>query len=115
MYKLSVVTPNGKVFEGEVDSDSSFSFVLQLVEDPGVLERVSRTSLFGLLCELVNHPLVYDPEVKEHVAHGGGLSVVHMAADDKVQVRFVSHAVSRITNLRPSLSIFKRSAEISTS
>ena len=84
-----------ELLEGEVDRDPSLPLVLQLVEDPRILEGVARPRLLGLPRELLDHPLVDDPEVEEEMAHARGLAVVYVTGYNEIQVRFVSQCSTR--------------------
>src|SRR5437879_13632543 len=80
-----------ELLEGEVDRDPPLPLVLQLVEDPRILEGVARPRLFGLPRELLYHPLVDDTEVEEEVAHSSGLAVVYLTRHNAVGVGHTSH------------------------
>jgi hypothetical protein len=73
-----------ELLESEVDGDSSFSLVLQLVQDPRILEGVSSARLLALLCILLDSPIVYRSKVKEEVAHAGALPMVYVASYNQV-------------------------------
>ena len=64
---------------------TSLTLSLQLVKNPGILER-SLARLRGLLLELFNGSLVNTSALVDQVTSGGGLAGVDVAADDQGQV-----------------------------
>src|SRR5208283_3504977 len=97
--------------ECEVDGDTPLPLVLQLVQNPSVLEAITGPGLLGLLRELVYGPLIHGSEVKEKVTHAGALPVVYVTCYDKVQVRFVCHLKLPLTHRQLPRSLFKVSWE----
>lgn len=74
--------------EGDVDGDTSLSFRLEFVHDPGVLEGgLSCFSSFLLI--LLNGSLVDTAAFVDEVACGGGLAGIDVSDDDEVDVNFV--------------------------
>jgi hypothetical protein len=73
--------------EGDIDGDTSLSFSLQLVQDPGVLEG-ALTHIVGFLFVLFEGSLVDTTALVDQVTSGGGLAGVDVADDDQVNVDF---------------------------
>lgn len=68
-----------------VDSDSLFSLILQLIEDPGVFEGSAVHSL-GLLFVLLDGSLVDSSQLVNKVARGSALAGIDMANNNDVDV-----------------------------
>jgi len=71
--------------EGDIDGDTSFSFGLQLVQNPSVFERTF-THFGGFLLEFFDGSLVDTTAFVDQVTGGGGLSGVDVSNDDDVDV-----------------------------
>merc|ERR1719329_1825617 len=71
--------------KSDIDGDTSLSFGLKFVKNPGVLER-SLTHFFGFLLELLDGSLINTTALVDQVTSGGGLSGVDMTNDDQVNV-----------------------------
>ena len=71
--------------ESDIDSDTSLTLGLQLVQDPGVLEG-PLAGLGGLLLELLDGSLVDTSALVDQMTSGGGLAGVDVADDDNVDV-----------------------------
>ena len=80
-----IVLGSLKLPESDVNGDASLTLGLQLVKNPGVLER-SLAGLGRLLLELLDGPLVDTPALVDQVTSGGGLAGVDVADDDNVDV-----------------------------
>jgi len=79
--------------EGDIDGDTSFSFSLELVQNPGVLEG-TLTHFVGFLLELLDGSLVNTTALVDQVTSGGGLAGVDVSNNDEVNVEFfLSHFV----------------------
>ena len=77
--------------ESDIDSDTSLTLGLQLVQDPGVLEG-PLAGLGGLLLELLDGSLVNTSALVDQVTGGGRLARVDVANDDNVDVSlFLTH------------------------
>ena len=77
--------------ESDIDGDTSLTLGLQLVKNPGVLER-SLAGLRGLLLELLDGPLVNTSALVDQVTSGGRLARVDVADDDNVDMSlFLAH------------------------
>jgi len=77
--------------EGNVDGDTTLTLGLELVHNPGVLER-TLTGLLCLLFELLDDTLVDTTALVDHVTGGGRLTGVDVADDHNVKVKlFLSH------------------------
>jgi len=71
--------------EGDIDGDTSFSFSLELIEDPSVLER-TLTEFVGFLLELFDGSLVDTTALVDQVTSGGGFTSIDVTDDDQVNV-----------------------------
>mmetsp|Transcript_122098 Transcript_122098/g.171846 ORF Transcript_122098/g.171846 Transcript_122098/m.171846 type:complete len:237 (+) Transcript_122098:808-1518(+) len=69
----------------DVDGDAALALGLELVKDPGVLER-GLAHLGGLLLELLDGTLVDATALVDQVAGGGGLAGIYVADHHKVSV-----------------------------
>ena len=77
--------------EGDVDGDATLALGLEVVEDPGVLER-ALADLVGLLLHLLDGTLVDATALVDEVSGSRGLAGVDMADDDEVDVElFLTH------------------------
>merc|ERR1719309_233724 len=77
--------------EGDIDGDTTLTFGLQLVHDPGILEG-ALARLLSLLLELLDGSLVNTSTLVDQVPGGGRLARVDVANDDNVDVGlFLSH------------------------
>mmetsp|Transcript_16754 Transcript_16754/g.37905 ORF Transcript_16754/g.37905 Transcript_16754/m.37905 type:complete len:525 (-) Transcript_16754:84-1658(-) len=77
--------------QGDIDGDTSLSLGLQLVQNPGVLER-PLVHLSGLLLELLDDTLVDSSELVDQVSGSGGLTTIDVTDDDDVKMKlFLSH------------------------
>merc|ERR1719278_1935660 len=74
--------------ESDVDSDTTLTLGLQLVQDPGVLEG-ALAHLLRLLLELLNGSLVDSSALVDKMSGGGGLAGVDMANDHDVDVYLI--------------------------
>ncbi|KAF1748388.1 hypothetical protein GCK72_024855 [Caenorhabditis remanei] len=82
--------------EGNIDGDTTFTLGLQLVENPGVLER-SLSHFLSFLLELLDGSLVNSSALVDQVSSGGGLSGVDMSDDNNVDMDlFLSHGDERL-------------------
>lgn len=79
--------------QGDVDSDTLLPGGLDLVHDPGELER-ALVGFVSLLLQLLQGPLLDATTHVNKVAGGGRLSSIDVADDDDVQVRLVVAHVS---------------------
>jgi len=78
--------------EGDIDSDTTLTFGLQLVQDPGILEG-TLAELSGFLLELFNSTLVDTTALVDQVPSSGRLSGIDVSDDDYVNVGFIlSHS-----------------------
>jgi len=73
--------------EGDIDGDTSFTFGLELVEDPSVLEG-SFAHLGGLFLKLFDGPLVDTTAFVDEVTGGGRFTGVDVSDDDDVDMAF---------------------------
>jgi len=71
--------------ERDINGDTTLTLGLELVENPGVLER-GLAHLSSLLLELLNDTLVNTTALVDEVASGGGLTGIDVADDDNVDV-----------------------------
>jgi len=71
--------------ESDIDGDTSFSFSLQFVEDPGVFERTF-AHLGGFLLEFLDGSLVDTTTFVDQVTGGGGFTGIDVADDDDVDM-----------------------------
>jgi hypothetical protein len=79
--------------QGNVNGNTTFTFSLELVQDPGVLER-ALAHFGGFLLELFNGTLVNTTALVDQVTGGGGLAGVDVTNDDDVNmVLFFTHVV----------------------
>ena len=77
--------------ESDIDGDTSLTFGLELVKNPGILEG-SLSGLGGLLLELLNGSLVDTSALVNQVTSGGGLARVDVADDNNVDMSlFLAH------------------------
>ena len=74
--------------QGNVDGDTSFSFSLQLVQDPGVLEG-TLPQFVGFLFELFNGSLVDTTALVDQVTGGGRLTSIDVTNDNNVNVSLI--------------------------
>jgi hypothetical protein len=74
--------------EGDVDGDTTLTLGLELVKNPGVLER-ALAELSSLLLELLDGTLVDTAALVDKVAGGGRLAGVDVADNDDVDVKLV--------------------------
>jgi hypothetical protein len=73
--------------EGDIDGDTSFSFSLELVQDPGVLER-TLTEFVGFLLELFDGSLVNTTALVDQVTSRSGFTGIDVTDNDEVNVNF---------------------------
>jgi len=79
--------------ESNVDGDTTLTFGLQFVQNPGVLEGAF-PHLLGFLLELLNRSLVNPSALVDQVAGGGRLARVDMSNDDNVNMSLLfTHGV----------------------
>jgi hypothetical protein len=71
--------------EGNVDGDTTLTLSLELVKDPGVLER-TLAELGSFFLELLNGTLVDTTALVDQVAGSGGLAGVDVSDDNDVDV-----------------------------
>merc|ERR1719245_2351005 len=77
--------------ESNINSDTTLTLSLELVENPGILEG-SLARLLGFLLELLNGPLVDSSALVDQVTGSGGLAGVDVSNDNDVDVDlFLSH------------------------
>jgi len=77
--------------EGDIDGDTTLTLGLQLVQNPGILER-TLAQLGGFLLELLDGSLVDTTALVDQVTSGGGLAGVDVADNDDVDMRlFLTH------------------------
>lgn len=74
--------------ERDVDRDTALTLGLELVKNPGVLER-ALAELSRLLLELLDRTLVDTAALVDEVAGGGRLAAVDVSDDDDVDVKLV--------------------------
>lgn len=74
--------------ESDIDGDTTFTFSLELVQNPGVLEG-TLAHLSGFLLELLNGTLVDTTALVDQVTGGSGLATVDVSDDDDVDMSFV--------------------------
>jgi len=73
--------------ESDIDGDTSFSFSLQLVQNPSVLERTF-SHFGGFFLELFDGSLVDTTTFVDEVTGGGGFTGVDVSNDDDVDMSF---------------------------
>ena len=73
--------------ESDINGDTSFSFGLELVQNPGVLERAF-AHFGGFFLELLDGSLVNTTAFVDQVTSGGRLARVDVADDDNVDMTF---------------------------
>jgi len=74
--------------QGDIDGDTTFTFGLQFVEYPGVLER-TLTEFLGLSLELFDGTLVDTTALVDQVTGGGRLAGIDVANHDQVNVSLI--------------------------
>ena len=74
--------------EGDIDGDTSFSFRLELVHNPGVFEG-GLASFGSFLFEFFDGSLVNSTAFVDEMTSGGGLSGVDVSNDDQVDVSLI--------------------------
>lgn len=74
--------------EANINRNSSFPFILEVVQDPCVLERLL-AHLPGLFLVLLELSWVNATALIDHVSCGSALARVHMADDDQINMTFV--------------------------
>merc|ERR1719225_1666299 len=86
-----IVLGSLKLPESDVNGDTSLTLGLQLVKNPGVLER-SLAGLGRLLLELLDSPLVDTSALVDQVTSCGGLAGVDVTDNDNVDMSlFLAH------------------------
>lgn len=80
----------GELPESDVNGDTTFTFGLELIKDPGVLER-GLTDFGSFLFELFNLTLGDTTALENDVTGGGGLTSIDVTDDDEVTVNLVRH------------------------
>ncbi len=78
---------------GHVYGEAALPLFLEVIHDPGELKG-GLALLLGLLLELLNDVGLDVPRVQKQPPDEGGLTVIHMANEDHVQVRLLWHRVS---------------------
>jgi len=73
--------------ESDIDGDTSFSFSLQLVQNPSVFERTF-THFGGFFLEFFDGSLVDTTTFVDEVTGGGGFTGVDVSDDDDVDMSF---------------------------
>jgi len=77
--------------ESDIDGDTTLTFGLQLIQDPGILEG-TLAHLLGFLLELLNGTLVDTTALVDQVTSGRRLAGVDVTDDDDVDVSlFLTH------------------------
>jgi hypothetical protein len=76
-----------KLPEGNINGDTSFTLGLELIQNPGVLER-SLSHLFGLLLELFDLTLVDTTTLVDQVSGSGRFTSIDVSDNNKVNVKF---------------------------
>lgn len=71
--------------ESDIDGDTTLTLSLELVKNPGVLER-TLSELSSLLLELLDGTLVNTTTLVDHVTSGGRLAGIDVADNDDVDV-----------------------------
>jgi hypothetical protein len=71
--------------EGNIDGDTTLTFSLELVKNPGVLEG-TLTEFSGFLFELLNGTLVNTTALVDQVSSSGGLARIDVTNDNDVNV-----------------------------
>lgn len=85
--------------EGDIDGDTSFSFGLKLVQDPGVFERTF-SHLVGLFLELLDGSLVDTTAFVDQMTGGGRFTGVDVTDNDNVDMHLcLSHDEFFVSNL----------------
>jgi len=74
--------------EGNVDGDTTLTLGLELVKNPGVLER-TLSELSGFLLELLNGTLVDTTALVDQMTGGGGLAGIDVSDNDDVDVKLL--------------------------
>jgi len=82
-----VVLLGFKLPQGDINGDTTFTFSLELVQNPGILER-SFTHFGGFCFELFNGTLVNTTALEDQVTGGGGLTGIDVTDHNKVDVCF---------------------------
>ena len=86
-----IVLGSLKLPESDVNGDTSLTLGLQLVKNPGVLER-SLAGLGRLLLELLDGPLVDTSALVDQVTSCGGLAGVDVTDNDNADMSlFLAH------------------------
>jgi hypothetical protein len=83
--KLTLVLGGLELPESNIDGDTTFTFSLELVKNPGVLEG-TLTEFSGFLLELFNGTLVNTTALVDKMSGSGGLSRIDVTDDDDVNV-----------------------------
>ena len=73
--------------KGDIDGDTSFSLSLELIQDPGVLER-TLTKFVGFFLELFDGSLVNTTALVDQVTGRGRFTGIDVTDDDEVNVNF---------------------------
>jgi len=77
--------------EGDIDGDTTLTFGLQLVQNPGILEG-ALAQFSSFLLELLDGTLVDTSALVDQVTGGGGLAGVDVSDDDDVDMSlFLTH------------------------
>jgi len=85
--------------EGNIDGDTSFSFGLKLVQDPGVFERTF-SHFGGFFLEFLDGSLVDTTTFVDQMTGGGRFTGIDVTDNDNVDMQFsFSHGESLVSNL----------------
>lgn len=77
-----------KLLQGSVNGDTTFTFGLQVVQDPGVLEG-ALAELIGFLLKLLNGALVNTSALVDQMSGGRGFTRVDVANNDNGNVELI--------------------------
>ena len=70
--------------EGNIDGDTTFTFGLELIQNPSVLEG-TLTHLVSLLLELLDGTSINTTALVDQVTSGGGLAGIDVTDNDQVK------------------------------
>jgi hypothetical protein len=74
--------------EGSINSDTTFTLSLELIQYPSILEG-TLTHFVGFLLELFNGTLINTTALVDEVTSGGGLARVDVSNNDNVDVSLI--------------------------
>ena len=73
--------------QGDINGDTTFTFSLEFIQDPSVLEG-GLTHFLGFFLELFNGTFVDTTALVDQVTGGGGFTRIDVSNDDQVNVSF---------------------------